>query len=371
VFESGRGLAPDSIRWDDFQRLCEDHGMPVLFGRPRPRAKANPFRGCTEFKSMSESNIQSKPLVTVIAMCYNHARFVRECLDSIGRQSYTNIQLIITDDCSNDGSQELIESWIHKAGINCQFLKHVKNVGICRTANEALALARGKYISGVATDDIWQPNKLQVQVDLIERLPDKVGIIYSDAFQMSEDGKLLDKKFIEAHAQCDVESKPSGNLHTTMWQGNFIPGMATLVRRECYDRVGVYDENLFFEDWDMWLRISREYDFYYSDEISARYRIVSNSMAHGSTDKMLTAGIQVCRKHIEQGWITEETWPLVADKLYYFLEQSYNRKLPVKMEALALALKYDRKLRTKILACFVRLGIPYDYFAKARRLIKS
>jgi hypothetical protein len=147
--------------------------------------------------------------------------------------------------------------------------------------------------------------------------------------------------------------------------------MATLVRRECFERVGVYDETLFFEDWDMWLRISRLYDFYYSEDISARYRIVSNSMAHGSIDKMLTASIQICRKHIEQGWITEEAWPFVADKLYYFSEQSYYRKLPVKMEALSLALKYDRKLRTKILASFVRLGIPYYYFSKARHLIKS
>jgi glycosyltransferase involved in cell wall biosynthesis len=304
-------------------------------------------------------------------MCYNHARFVQECLDSIGRQSYSNIQLIITDDCSQDGSQEIIESWIYKTGRNCQFLKHDMNAGICRTANEALSLARGKYISGVATDDIWQPNKLQSQVDLIERLPDKVGVIYSDAFQMREDGKLLDEKFLESHSRWAFELKPSGNIYTALWKGNFIPGMATLVRRECFERVGVYDETLFFEDWDMWLRISRLYDFYYSEDISARYRIVSNSMAHGSIDKMLTASIQICRKHIEQGWITEEAWPFVADKLYYFSEQSYYRKLPVKMEALSLALKYDRKLRTKILASFVRLGIPYYYFSKARHLIKS
>jgi len=322
-------------------------------------------------KSKGRSNNETIPLVTVIAMCYNHARFLRECLDSIARQSYANIQLVITDDCSQDGSQAMIDSWIQTSGLNCQFLKHEKNLGLCRTANEALSLARGKYISGIATDDVWLPDKLQIQVELMEQLPDKVGVIYSDALQMDEEGNLLEQTFIGAHAHWNLEVKPTDNLHANLWEGNFIPAMTTLMRRECFDRVGLYDETLFFEDWDMWLRISRLYDFYYSDVISARYRIVPNSMAHGSTDKMLSAGIQMCRKHIEKGWVTKEARPHVGDRLYFYAEQSYKRKLPEAKEIMELALKHDRKFRTHFLSYFAKLGIPYDYFAKTRRLIKS
>jgi glycosyltransferase involved in cell wall biosynthesis len=319
---------------------------------------------------MVHSSDEADPLVTVIAICYNHARFLRECLDSIARQSYKNIQLIIADDCSRDGSQPMIDSWIQSSGLNCQFLRHEKNLGLCRTINEALSLARGKYVCGVATDDVWLPHKLQTQVELMEHLPDKVGVVYSDAFQMDEDGKLFNQTFIDAHAQQHFKAKPAGNLHACLWNGNFIPAMATLTRRECFDRVGLYDESLFFEDWDMWLRISRLYEFYYSEAVSARYRIVSNSMAHGNTDKMLTAGIQICRKHIEHGWVTRETWPHVADKLYFFAEQSYKLKLPGMKDTLALALKYDRKFRTRLLSCFVRLGVPYDFYTRTRRLAK-
>jgi glycosyltransferase involved in cell wall biosynthesis len=318
---------------------------------------------------MGHSDKNICPLVTVIAGCYNHARFLRECLDSILSQSYTNIQLIITDDCSLDGSPALIDSWIRTNGVNCQFLKHEKNLGLCKTVNEALSLARGKYISGVSTDDVWLPGKLQTQVELMEQLPDKVGVIYSDALQMDEEGNLLEQTFIDAHRRFGV--KPTGKLHEHLWEGNFIPAMTALTRRECFDRVGLYDETLFYEDWDMWLRIARQYEFYYSDAVSAQYRIVSNSMAHGNPDKMLLAGFQMCRKHIEKGWVTKEALPHVGDRLYFCAEQSYKRRLPEAKEIMELALKHDRKFRTRFLSYFAKLGIPYDYFAKTRRLIKS
>jgi glycosyltransferase involved in cell wall biosynthesis len=309
------------------------------------------------------------PLVTVIAVCYNHSRFLRECLDSIVRQSYLNIQFIIVDDCSKDNSQELIDAWIQTNNVECQFLKHKQNMGVCRTSNEVLALARGKYVSSIATDDIWLPDKLRTQVELMENLPDTVAIIYSDALQIDETGNQLEQTFIASHRAAPV-AKRSGNVHKELWRGNFIPAMTTMVRLECLRKVGLYDESLFFEDWDMWLRMASHYDFYFSDKISACYRVVSNSMAHSGQEKMIAAQIQICRKHIEEEWITDEMMPHIAANLYFFAEQSYKRQLPGITEALALALKYDRKIRTWILSCFVKLGLPYESFAMARRLVR-
>lgn len=317
---------------------------------------------------MGHSDTDNRPLVTVVAMCYNHSRFLRECLDSILHQSYPNIQLIITDDFSQDGSSAMIDLWIQANRVDCHFLKHEKNLGLCRTANEALSLACGKYISGVATDDVWFPDKIERQVLIMEQLSESVGIVYSDALVIDENGRTIGNSFIAAHRA--LPEMPEGNIHSTLWEGNFIPAMTTLVRRDCYSSVGPFDENLYFEDWDMWLRMARQYEFRYSPKISARYRIVSTSMAHSNPDEMLAAGIQMCHKHIEKGWVTAEAMPNVADKLYFYAEQSYKRKLPHARETMELALKFDRKFRTRCLSCFVKLGIPYKYFAGMRQLIE-
>lgn len=216
------------------------------------------------------------PLVTVIALCYNHSRFVIECLESIRAQTYTNLQLIIMDDCSSDDSVNLISNWVKRHQVECKFIAHQKNQGICRTLNEALNISKGQYISMIATDDYWMPDKIKFQVSEMESMPATVGVIYSDAYQITEDGQRLPKMFIARH--CEFKSPPTGDLKADLIDGNFIPAMTTLIRSTVYDKVGFYDEKLVFEDWDFWLRTTNHYHFAFSKYPSANYRIVSNSM---------------------------------------------------------------------------------------------
>ena len=196
--------------------------------------------------------MNEQALVTIIAVCYNHARFVVECLDSIRNQTYPHVQIVIMDDCSQDDSPKIIREWIDYHGIACDFIAHQKNQGLCRTLNEALKLARGKYISIIATDDSWLTDKLARQVAAMESLPEEVGIVYSDAYQIDEHGHRLPEMFIEANHQ--IGSMPEGDVCERLIAGNFIPAMATIVRRTVYEGIGGYDERLVFEDWDFWLR---------------------------------------------------------------------------------------------------------------------
>src|SRR6478672_5840202 len=107
------------------------------------------------------------PLVSVIALCYNHSRFVVECLESIRTQTYQPLHIILIDDQSKDNSVALIEEWIGTHHVTCTFIKHTTNKGICKSLNEGLSLARGKYISIIATDDVWLPEKLEHQVPIM------------------------------------------------------------------------------------------------------------------------------------------------------------------------------------------------------------
>ena len=178
----------------------------------------------------------ANPMVSMIVLCYNQSRFVLETLESVKAQTYKTTQLIIVDDCSSDDSVATIESWLHENGIDCTFIRHQKNQGICKSLNDALAVATGKYISMVASDDIWLPDKIAQQVEIMESQPDHVGVLYSDAFQMDEHGNLLPDMFIAAHRK--LPEMPQGQILDTLLEGNFIPAMTTLIRRSCYDKVG-------------------------------------------------------------------------------------------------------------------------------------
>jgi glycosyltransferase involved in cell wall biosynthesis len=216
------------------------------------------------------------PAVTVIALCYNHERFLIECLDSIASQTFQDFQLIITDDCSRDSSPQKIESWIAANRPDALFLRHTKNKGICATLNEAMSHARGEFISMIATDDAWEPDKIDRQLAFMRSLARDVAVVYSDASQMDESGNRLPKNFIEAHRA--APDMPSGRIFPALADGNFVPAMATLIRRDAIEAVGGYDERLTYEDFDMWLRLAQKYDFAYCPAIVARYRIVSTSL---------------------------------------------------------------------------------------------
>ena len=80
--------------------------------------------------------------------------------------------------------------------IECSFIRHQENQGICKSVNEAIALATGKYLSMVASDHVWLPDKIVRQVEIMESKPDDVGVLYSDAFQIDEHGQRLPEMLI-------------------------------------------------------------------------------------------------------------------------------------------------------------------------------
>ena len=250
------------------------------------------------------SKLKTFPLVTVFVGCYNHSRFVEECLDSVRHQTYPNLQVIIFDDCSKDNSVSVIDTWLKKYRLDWQFISHTRNVGICASLNEVLRLARGKYASMVAADDVWLPDKTARQVEMMEQLPEDVGVLYSDAFQIDENSATLPQMFIEAHRKFVVPLE--GFLFDVLWEGNFIPAMTTLIRRECFTQVGTYDEDLCFEDWDIWMRISRTFRFAYDKIPAAKYRIVSSSAARTMSEAMRRSVELLRVKYFFRGWLNAE-----------------------------------------------------------------
>jgi hypothetical protein len=304
------------------------------------------------------------PLVSAIVLCYNQARYVVECLEAIKAQNYPNLELIINDDASKDDSVIVITNWLEKNNIPHHFLKNKINQGICRSLNNTLKVARGKYVSGIAADDVWLPGKLRTQVEILEGLPERVGVIYSDALQMDENGTLLPEKFIHSHRR--FEAMPTGNIQKVLWEGNFIPAMTSMTRRECFDRVGLYDETLFYEDWDMWLRISQSYEFTYSEFISAKYRLVATSMVRSQWSRLVDAMCQTCIKHLKSGRLDPEVKQIAATKLQALACVSFNQKSVLHKNNLLNAMKYQPTLGVFARCLLAICGIRSEVFERVR-----
>jgi len=289
----------------------------------------------------------------------------------VGAQTYEATELIIMDDASTDDSVRIIREWIAERGLRGRVIAHEKNVGVCATLNEALSHATGKYVSMVSTDDVWEADKLERQVPLMEAAPDDVAVLYSDAWRMDETGAPLPGLFIEAHRQFDT--MPSGMIFPVMWEGNFIPAMSTLIRRSCLEAVGNYDERLTYEDWDMWLRLSEVYSFLYSPFPSATYRLVSNSLVHAQRDRdNARSHYSACllyEKWLEKLRPDRIRYRMAVIRVSYHAEQLYRLGHPRAVDMLALVRRHARgfrklgRPRAYLLAACAAMHWPYRVFA--------
>ena len=238
-----------------------------------------------------------EPLVTVIVNCYNHARWLEECLESVRRQTYRSVQLIIMDDCSVDGSADLIRTWIERTGTACTFVANTENRGLAATRNAGFGLAEAPLVSWVSTDDIWLPRKLEAQVRTMQDAGRGTGVVYSDADRIDADGLGLGHTMLETTIPQTMP--PRGDVFDVLVRRNFVPSLATLVRLDCVKAVGGYDPHVPVEDWDLWLRLAREYRFAFSPYISARLRIVPTSRWHSlSESEWQETQLRIAEKHI-------------------------------------------------------------------------
>jgi glycosyltransferase involved in cell wall biosynthesis len=213
------------------------------------------------------------PNVTVIMPCFNHARFLTDSVNSILRQTYLDLELIVVDDCSTDASWQIIEKFAtHDARV--KGVRHEHNEGPSRSRNDGLRAASGQFIGFCDSDDVWESEKLTTEIDLL-RNNAGYGVVYSDARIIDEEGQLTGKRFSELFP---LPKPSSGWLFPELAKRNFMNIQSVVMRMECAQRVGLFDEGVkYIEDWWYWVQLSREYRFFYCEVPLCRYRMHSGS----------------------------------------------------------------------------------------------
>lgn len=230
------------------------------------------------------------PKVSVIIPTYNCERYLPDALESVFKQSFRDFEVVIVDDGSTDGTQEAVKKFKKKYGEKVNYV-YQENRGLACARNTAIRHSRGKYIAILDADDMFLPDRLKEGVKAFEEHPE-VGLVHANIFWMSEAGRII------STPKRDV-SVLSGRIFRHIFLRNAHVSISTvLVKKECFDSVGLFDENLSrlgCEDREMWLRISNVYPFLYIDRLLGLYRIRHDSMSRDK-GKMLRARYYVVDK---------------------------------------------------------------------------
>lgn len=218
--------------------------------------------------------MQNFPLVSVICLSYNHQDYVEEALNSVIHQTYPNIELLIADDCSKDNSVEKIQNWLQNHP-KVYFSANEKNLGNTKTFNQLAKKATGEYIIDLAADDVLLPNCVEKQIEIFQKSKYKnLGIVYGNIIEINQDGTFLRNYYTE------LDDPKSGDIYSmVIGRTTKICSVSSMVKKSVFEQLSYYDEELAYEDLDLWIRASRVFDFEYFPEIIAKKRETPNSLS--------------------------------------------------------------------------------------------
>ncbi len=231
-------------------------------------------------------------LVTVICLCYNHAQFLIEAVDSVLAQDYSAIQIIVIDDASTDNSQKLLKEY-YSDNSEVELVLHDKNQGNCKSFNEGLILAKGEYIIDFATDDVMLFNRIAEQIKCFES-DTETGVVYTNTEYIDDKGAFL------TNHRAEGDLLPSGNVFSEVLMKHVYEPSSIMVRKSVFDELGGYDESLAYEDFDFVLRSSRLTKVAYIPKVLTKRRKVGESLSSQLTKigykKMFESTYRVCEQ---------------------------------------------------------------------------
>jgi glycosyltransferase involved in cell wall biosynthesis len=200
--------------------------------------------------------------ISVLMPVYNCETYLRESIESILNQTFKDFEFLIIDDGSIDSSAEIIRSY---SDPRIRLIQNEENIGITKSLNKGLNLAKGKYIARQDADDISMPERLEKQVNFLEA-HSNIALISSSIQGIEESGK-----------EVWIWKLPCDN---NIIKENLLKGLnqfshpSSMFKKECIQKVGGYRQ-IFdaAEDYDLWLRIAEEYEVSNIEQILCRYRV--------------------------------------------------------------------------------------------------
>lgn len=199
------------------------------------------------------------PRVSVVIPAFNAERYLREAVESVLAQTYRDFEVLVVDDGSTDGTAALAASF----GPPVRCIRQA-NAGPSAARNRAIRECAGELVAFLDADDLWLPEKLAEQVPLFDP-QGRVGLVYCQAERIDSQGRPLPTQ---------LAPKPVGRVLRDFLIRNHCPTSAAVIRRECFARCGYLPEDMVWaEDWHLWLRLARHYEFAAVQRPLVRHRV--------------------------------------------------------------------------------------------------
>lgn len=234
--------------------------------------------------------MKREPVVSIVLPTYNRAHCVGKAIDSVLAQTYRDYELLVVDGPSTDGTSEVVHRY---SDSRITYLREHGASGAGAARNTGIRAAKGQYIAFQDSDNIWLPNKLQRQMEVLTTASPLVGLVYTGY------AKYADGIFKGYYPQAHIR-KRSGDIHDTLLEESFIGCQTVVLRRVCLDAVGMFDERLVTtEDWELFLRITGRYHAACIDEplVVSHLQLDSISM---DTTKMIGAFRAILQSHFDE-----------------------------------------------------------------------
>lgn len=226
------------------------------------------------------------PLVSIVVITYNSAKTVLETLESIKNQTYKNIELIISDDCSKDNTIEICKKWIteNTASINAKIVVSSQNTGVAPNLNRGIKQSKGEWIKSLAGDDTLTPNCIDKFVDFIKQNNSQICV--SDLNLFSEENIDLSQTRLTYNLFQTYLKESQNKQIKRIYKEYTIPGPGFFYSRSLYNLIGGFDEKYpFSEEWPFAYKILKKgYRFYPCPEKLVNYRISRSSLCRENSN---------------------------------------------------------------------------------------
>ncbi len=236
-----------------------------------------------------------KPYISIVLPLYNGASFIKETLEAVGAQTFQDAEIIVVDDGSTDNSSEIVEAVSKNSSSEIlQNLKIIKqeNQGVAAARNLGIQKSNGKWIALLDQDDLWLPEKLEIQNEAISENPE-ASWHYSAFARFYADGREKIKNNGSADRLKTLERMLSGKL--------FVPPSTVLVLKKIFEEIGGFDSKFIPSDeWDFFLKLAEKYKNSYSEKVLVRFPSHLTSTAKRQKRKIFEAQKIVIENHAKK-----------------------------------------------------------------------
>jgi glycosyltransferase involved in cell wall biosynthesis len=305
--------------------------------------------------------------VTVICIAYNHEGWIEETLESVLMQHYSSKELIIVDNGSSDTTAEKIRNWVKESPgrLSVKTIFHTETQPYCRLFNSILSEVSSKYLVDLSGDDVLYPEHLSSSIAILRRSPE-AAFVFSDAFILDDLGEI--RTFYERNSSGELKDEMElSHLFETLIRRNFICSPTVVFNTEMLKKENGYDESLYYEDFDIQIRLASKYPAVFSPHVGVLKRQHATSMSAGQyhpyQSQMLPSTVKVCRKILDMDLSLEEKKSLAIRILYELKHALWSANFPPARELVQIGDRLGIKsLRFWIYKLWAKRGWDISWF---------